>query len=163
MTVEIREFRPEDAEAASRVLIAAFRSFLEDKIDESTLKAFSPQALRHSSAHKGEESETVSYVADDSGDVIGYIRGGTTARGLGSLSIIGVSPDCLHKGVGTGLMKKLETFWQKNKTRKVSTCVSAHNGGALLFYLKNGFRPVGYRRDHFIEGVDEILLDRFLK
>ncbi|MBI4025006.1 MAG: hypothetical protein HY360_08490 [Verrucomicrobia bacterium] len=29
-------------------------------------------------------------------------------------------------------------------------------------YISNGFVPVGYRKDHFKVGVDEIILDRFL-
>jgi hypothetical protein len=32
-----------------------------------------------------------------------------------------------------------------------------------MYYLKHDFIPEGYRKDHFIEGVDEIVLGRFLK
>jgi RimJ/RimL family protein N-acetyltransferase len=46
--------------------------------------------------------------------------------------------------------------------RKVSTSVTAHNSRAVVFYLKHGFRPVGYQRDHYLEGMDEVLLDLFL-
>lgn len=104
----------------------------------------------------------VSYVAEDSAGIVGYVSGSVSACGFGTLSQIGVSPSHFHRGVGTELMKKMVAFWRKKKMRKACTCVSAHNGRALLFYLKNGFFPVGYRRDHFIEGVDEVLLDRFL-
>lgn len=33
----------------------------------------------------------------------------------------------------------------------------------LIYYIESGFIPVGYRKDHFKAGVDEIILDRFLK
>ncbi len=32
-----------------------------------------------------------------------------------------------------------------------------------MYYLKHDFIPVGYQKDHFFAGVDEIILDRFLK
>ncbi len=32
-----------------------------------------------------------------------------------------------------------------------------------MYYLKDGFVPVGYQKGHFIVRVDEIILDKFLK
>jgi len=158
----IRKFKPEDAEAVSKVMIKAFKTFLKDKMSKWELKSFSPEVLKEVSNVKREDSETVSYVAEDKGKIIGYISGSATGRGLGSLGVVGVEPSCLHKGVGTKLMKELEKFWRQKKMRKISTSVSAHNTRALIYYIKNGFIPVGYRKDHFIVGVDEIILDRFI-
>ncbi len=105
----------------------------------------------------------VSYVAVEDGRVIGYIRGSVKKCGLGSLEVVGVSPNAFSKGVGTALMKELEKFWRRHKMRKVYTCVSAHNTKALIYYIRNGFVPEGYQRNHFRDGVDEIMLGRFLK
>jgi len=66
-------------------------------------------------------------------------------------------------GAGKLLMCRAEKFWKARGMRKISTCVSAHNRRALLYYIKNGFVPEGYRRDHFKKGIDEIILGRFLK
>ena len=60
------------------------------------------------------------------------------------------------------LLRKMVAFWRKHGMRKVSTSVSAHNSRALTFYLKHDFKPVGYQRDHFLVGMDELILDRFL-
>ena len=38
-----------------------------------------------------------------------------------------------------------------------------HNKKAVMYYLKHDFVPEGYCKDHFREGVDEIILGRFLK
>ncbi len=161
--VKLKEFKMQDAEAVSKIMIKAFRSFLKEKMDKMVLKSLSPESLKKNSSSKTDDSETVSYVAEKNGKIIGYISGSANIRGLGTLNTVGINTDCFHKGVGTMLMKELEKFWRKKGMRKISTCVSAHNTRALMYYLKNGFIPVGYQKDHFIAGVDEIILDRFLK
>ena len=77
--------------------------------------------------------------------------------------MVGVAPDYFGKGVGAILMQAAEGFWTKKKQRKISTCVSAINQRALIYYIKHGFIPEGYCRDHFRRGVDEIVLGRFLR
>lgn len=161
--MKVRKFKREDARAVSKIMVEAFRSFLGDKMNELTLKSFSPNRLKKISHSKGDDCETVSYVAEEKGEIVGYIRGSASLYGLGTLAVVGISLSHLHKGIGTRLIKELEKFWRKRKMRKVSTCVSAHNTRALIYYLRNGFIPVGYQKDHFREGVDEIILDRFLK
>ena len=160
--MKIRKFRPEDAEEVSKIMIAAFKSFLGDKFDKGDLKSFSPKVLKKISNTRSYDGEVVSYVAEEKGKILGYIRGSAHINGLGSLEVIGVDSNYFHKGVGTKLMKKLEEFWRRKKQRKISTCVSAHNKRALIYYIKNGFIPEGYRKDHFKVGVDEIILGRFL-
>ena len=160
--INVRVFRPEDAAAASVVMQEAFRSFLPGKKGERVLAHFSPENLQQACTYRHPNAATVSYVAECGGEIVGFVRGSVNECGFGTLGVIGVSPSHFHRGVGTALMKRMVAFWRKRKMRKASTCVSAHNGRALVFYLKNGFVPVGYRRDHFIEGVDEVLLDRFL-
>jgi len=160
--IRIRQFRPDDAEDSSVVMLNAFKSFLGGKASQLILSNLSPEKLRNASTYRKKNPTIVSYVAEDSGKIVGYVSGSINACGFGTLSVIGVAPSHFHLGVGTKLIKKMVSFWRKTEMRKACTCVSAHNGRALVFYLKNGFVPVGYRRDHFIEGIDEILLDRFL-
>ena len=157
----VRQFRPGDAEEASQVMIEAFRSFLPAKNRKKVLDGFSPAALRSTSTFGIKDSASVCYVAVVDEKVVGYISGSVNAYGFGTLSVIGVSSRCFRRGVGSLLMRKMKTFWRKNGMRKVSTCVSAHNSRALVFYLHHGFRPVGYQRDHFLPGMDEVILDLF--
>lgn len=160
--MKTRKFRNRDAAEVSMIMTAAFSSFLKEKFNEKDRKHFSPGVLRKTSNFKGYASGTVSYVAEEKGRIAGYIKGTASENGLGSLEVVGISPEFSGRGVGTLLMKELEKFWKRKKQRKVHTCVSAHNKKALLYYIKNGFIPVGYRKDHFRKGVDEIILDRFL-
>jgi ribosomal protein S18 acetylase RimI-like enzyme len=161
--MQVRKFTAEDADAASAVMKAAFRSFLGDKWTETDDRYFAPEVIRQRAHRKDELSETVSYVAVEEGEIVGYIKGTASENGLGTLEVVGIRPSHFGKGVGTALMKALEEFWDAKGLRKVSTCVSAHNKAALLYYIKHGFIPEGYCRDHFREGVDEIMLGRFLK
>ncbi len=160
--MKIRKFKPKDSKGVSKIMIAAFKSFLKDKFDKGNLKSFSPVILKRISNTKSYDGEVVSYVAEEKGKILGYIRGSAHMNGLGSLEVVGVDTSSFHKGVGAKLMKALEKFWKSKKQRKISTCVSAHNKRALIYYLKNGFIPEGYRKDHFKVGVDEIILGRFL-
>lgn len=157
----VRQFRPDDAEAASKVMVEAFESFLPAKNRRKVLDGFSPANLRGTSTLGIKDAEAACYVAVVDGKVAGYIRGSINPFGFGSLSVIGVSQSCCRRGVGSALMRKMKGFWRKNGMRKASTCVSAHNSRALIFYLHHGFRPVGYQRDHFLPGMDEVILDLF--
>lgn len=160
--MEIREFKLEDAEAVSGVMNAAFKAFLQERWDEYDAQSFAPETLNRMSNVRADFSVTASFVAVEGERVMGYIRGTANANRLGSLEVVGVDPEGFHKGIGKALMSRLEQFWQEHALRKVCTCVSADNTRALIYYIANGFIPVGYRRDHFKIGIDEIMLDRFL-
>ncbi len=161
----VRLFKRDDARRASEVLIAGFKGFLEDKFDENLARHFSPDALIDGDESKDRFNfnESKLLVAEDNGEVIGIIKVTAGANGLGVLDYVGVDPGCHAHGVGSLLMKKAEEFWKEHKQRKITTCVSAHNKKALLYYIKNNFIPEGYCKDHFHEGVDEIILGRFLE
>ncbi len=162
MKVRVRKFREEDAGEVSEILRRAFKSFLGEKFDKTDERHSSPQAVKQRNK-KDSFSETVSYVATENGKTVGYISGTANISGFGSLEVIAVDPECFSRNIGRQLFHVLEKFWIKKNLRKAETCVSAHNKRALIFYLRNGFIPVGYRKDHFKTGVDEILLDKFIK
>jgi len=161
--MQVRRFAPQDAEEVCRLMKEAFRSFLGDRWTEKDDRYFAPEVLRQSANKKDFFSETVSYVAVEGSEIVGYIKGTASENGLGSLEVVGVRPSHFGKGVGSALMKALEEFWASRALRKVSTCVSACNKRALLYYIKHDFIPEGYCKDHFREGMDEIILGRFLK
>jgi len=161
--MQVRKFTPEDAEEVSKVMKEAFRSFLGDRWTQGDDRRLAPETFRQTANKKDLFSETVSYVAVEAGEILGCIKGTASENGLGTLEVVGVRPSHFGKGVAAALMRALEEFWASKGLRKVSTCVSAHNRKALIYYIKSGFIPEGYCRDHFREGVDEIILGRFLK
>ncbi|OGV51539.1 MAG: hypothetical protein A2017_01850 [Lentisphaerae bacterium GWF2_44_16] len=158
--IEVRKFRDEDAEQVAKIMFKAFKTFLGDRIKEED---FNAEDYRKTSNVKSARSETISFVAVDGERVVGYLKVVAGANGLGSLDVIGVEPEYFSKGIGPMLFAEADKFWKEKNMRKISTCVSAHNKKALMYYIKNDFIPEGYRRDHFFEGVDEIILGRFMK
>ena len=161
--MRVRKFQERDAREVSKVMRAAFRSFLAERFTKDLNDTFAPSVLAENSLAKSRFSETVSFVAVDGQQVVGYIKVTSGRNGLGSLQVIGVAPDYFGRGVGALLMKAAESFWTRKKQRKISTCTSAINRNALIYYIKQGFVPEGYCRDHLIAGVDEIILGRFLQ
>ena len=159
----VRRFRESDAERASAVICGAFKSFLGDRfIPEQS--SYTPQNLLClASVPKNNFGESAVFVAEEDGNIVGVVGVSASARGLGSFNFVGVDPGSFSKGIGNLLMETAENFWKEKNQRKVSTCVSAHNKKALIYYLKHDFIPEGYQKDHFFEGVDEIILGRFLK
>lgn len=157
-----RDMETRDAQAASAILISAFRSFLGDRVDEGTSAHFQPAELLRTA--RAEDAFGVSriFVAEEDDRLLGVVRVTARTNGLGMFDYVGVAPDA-PPGVGSLLMARAEAFWAEHGQRKIDTCVSAHNKRALRYYLKHDFIPEGYRRDHFREGVDEIILGRFLK
>lgn len=160
--VVVRSFRAGDGVAASQVMVEAFRTFIPAAHQEIVFRGFAAESLEAASLPARGDRSSVAYVAAAGGRLLGYVRGSASYFGFGTLGVIGVSPDHLHEGVGSLLMRQMLRYWRRQGMRKVSTSVSAHNARAFQFYHKHGFRPVGYQRDHFMEGVDEVILDLFL-
>ncbi|OGV70859.1 MAG: hypothetical protein A3K19_08030 [Lentisphaerae bacterium RIFOXYB12_FULL_65_16] len=160
--ITVRTFRPQDAEQASRILIAAFKTFLKGKYPKALNRHFSAASLAQGSLRKDAHSESIAFVAVDGARVVGYLKVGAQDSGLGSLDYVGIDPEYFGHRIGDRLMQPADRFWRRWKQRKISTCVSSHNRKALLYYIRNGFVPEGFRPDHFIDGVHEIPLGRFL-
>jgi len=159
--MQIRTLDAKDAERASAILIAAFRGFLGERFDEGTAAHFQPGELIRTAHVEDPFGVSQIFVAEDGARLLGVVRVTARTSGLGMFDYVGVDPDG-PPGVGSLLMARAEAFWAEHKQRKIDTCVSAHNKRALRYYLKHDFIPEGYRRDHFREGVDEIILGRFL-
>jgi ribosomal protein S18 acetylase RimI-like enzyme len=156
----VREFRDGDAESVAALMLKAFQSFLGAR---ARAEDFTAGVYKNTSKMRDARAETLSFVAADGGRIAGYLKVVAGVNGLGALDVIGVDPEYFSKGVGSMLFDEAEKFWRAKNQRKISTCVSAHNKKAIIYYLKHDFIPEGYRRDHFFEGVDEIILGRFMK
>ena len=159
----VRPFETKDALRASEILVAAFRSYLKDRFDDGLAAHFAPDELVRTAHVEDQFGVSRIFVAEDDGRLVGVVRVTARTNGLGMFDYVGVDPDCHARGIGAMLMARAEAFWAEHKQRKIDTCVSAFNKKALMYYLKHDFIPEGYRRDHFIQGVDEIILGRFLQ
>ncbi|MDD2403737.1 MAG: GNAT family N-acetyltransferase [Victivallaceae bacterium] len=160
MNISVRKFEPKDAETLSQIQLDSFKTFLGDRITEMVPS----EEWCKVAAVKNEKAENAIFVAEQNGSVVGFISASADLRrGLGVLNVIGVDPECHAKGIGSALFEAAEKFWTDRKMRKVWTCVSSINPKAQIYYLKQGFTPEGRWRDHFFDGIDEILLAKFYR
>ncbi len=161
MDLIIREFMPEDGEAVSKIMYESFRSFLGELMDTPA-----PRPAEYwvtCSAHTcTEDSENQAFVAVLNGKIAGYIAvTASLKRRLGVLVRVGVDVNEAGHGIGSALFKRADKFWRERNMRKVYTCVSSINPGALAYYRKHGFHEEGVLRDHFFPGVHEHQLALF--
>jgi ribosomal protein S18 acetylase RimI-like enzyme len=161
--MKVRRFRESDADRVSAIMTAAFKSFLKGKFSPALAHGLLPSVLAKGAHARDRFRETVSFVAEgEDGRVVGYLKAVAASDGLGTLEVVGVDPSSFGAGAGGALMQAAERFWRRKKQRKVHTCVSSHNTRALLYYIKHGFLPEGFQRDHFLRGVHEIPLGKYL-
>jgi ribosomal protein S18 acetylase RimI-like enzyme len=158
----IREFRPEDAADVSRIICDSFKDVFRGELPAYFTAIHTPEKMVEAAASKDPFNDHVCLVAVNAGKVIGYARGSAHVCGLGSWETVAVDPGFRKGGVATAFMERMLQFWNEKGTRKVSSCVTASNTRAVLFYFKHGFTVEGYRKDHFAPGMDEIIIARFL-
>ncbi|MBE6359716.1 MAG: GNAT family N-acetyltransferase [Lentisphaerae bacterium] len=159
----IREFQTADAAQASVVFFESFKTYLKERMEINAPHPaeYTESLMRHTA---NEDVENISFVAVEDGTVIGCITVNLALkRGLGTLIRIGVMPGNAGKGIGKMLFAAADKFWRERNTRKVRTCVSSINPGALKFYQSCGFHQEATLKDHFFEGVDEHQLALFYR
>lgn len=159
--VSVREFKPEDAAQASVVFFESFKTYLKERMETDAPRSaeYTENLMRYTI---NEDCESISFVAEEDGRIVGCITVNLALkRGLGCLVRIGVMPGNAGKGIGKMLFRAADDFWKKRQTRKVRTCVSSINPGALKFYESCGFHVEATLKDHFFPGVDEHQLALF--
>lgn len=159
MSLYVRKFEDRDAARVAVVMFESLRVVFGDRLGKEPAPESYWQEISHSVIGG---NITTSFVAEDEGVVIGYLRVSINPdNGLGVLEVIGVDPKCFSKGAGQALFSAAEEFWKQNNVRKVYTCTSHMNLTAQKFYKKMGFVEEGKLKDHYFKGIDEIQLGKF--
>ncbi len=155
MESTVRKFTDADAARVAVIMHESFRAVFGELAGDIE----TPEYWQRLS----ESPDKAAWVAVIGGEVAGYLLVTADGKhGLGTLDVIGVDPGIFSKGVGSLLYAEADKFWRERKMRKIWTCVSAINPRAIAFYKKQGFGEEGVQRSHFFDGVDEILLAKFL-
>ncbi|MFP4185857.1 MAG: ribosomal protein S18-alanine N-acetyltransferase [Thermoplasmata archaeon] len=95
-------------------------------------------------------------VAEEDGDVIGYILG-EKREGQGVIVSIAVSSDRRHEGVGTSLMERV---MDQMDVERFFLIVRLKNRGAQLFYEELGFSKITTIEDYYLNGDTGILMQK---
>jgi GNAT superfamily N-acetyltransferase len=153
----VRPANVDDAEACARVMVRAMGASPDynypkpHEIFEHWLTRVSGYlaGTYHPGFSKGDR---IAFVAEKSGEIIGFIAGHRTLRFAcdGELQWAFVSPDYQHRGIATSLLSSLREWFVQHKIRKV--CVNAsENMDSRSFYIKHGAEPLN---EHWVVWED---------
>ncbi len=102
------------------------------------------------------------FVGEVDGDVVGFLmlEGRLDWARLGEIGWIAVSEEHRRKGIGSALVGMMTEFAREKGLRKIYVNTSMEAGGALHFYIRNGFQPEGIMKDFYKDGEDGIILGK---
>lgn len=100
---------------------------------------------------------------DDEGRVLGYV-GMMYVLDEGYISNVAVAPEARRQGIGRDLIKELMARAAALNLAFVTLEVRCSNTAAIALYEKQGFLPVGKRKNYYdFPREDAILMTHFLK
>ncbi len=122
----IREYRPEDFERLYRIDHAAFAPAL----------AYSRPELRYYLTAR--RSHTL--VAEEDGEVVGFVNARCAQRGWGMVTTLDVAPGWQRQGIGARLLEAIEAWLAAQGVGVVALETPADESGARQFYEKRGYQ-----------------------
>lgn len=102
------------------------------------------------------------FVAENNGEIAGYIVGFISIPGKGRIFTLAVLEKYRGLGIGTELMDRLLWYFGKKKVREVSLEVRMGNISAQHFYLNRGFLPAWVEKGYYSDGEDAIVMKKKL-
>ena len=105
------------------------------------------------------------FVAGVDGKIVGFLMlqwPGTGWNRIAEIGWIAVLPDYQKKGIGSSLIQKMEQYAKEKGMRKVYVEPSSENKIAVHFYIENGYKPEGMRKDWYRDGEDSVMLGKHL-
>ena len=96
-------------------------------------------------------------VAEQDGEVQGYV-GCQTGLDEGYITNVAVFPSCRRQGVAEALLHELLHRADEKKLAFVTLEVRASNAPAIALYEKNGFQPVGVRKNYYSAPTEDGVL-----
>lgn len=145
--VEVREAEPADRRAIRDVHVASVRGLAADSYDDAVIEAWTGDEDRDPSVYAVDDEDAVFLVADDGGGVVGFgeLADGPDATASydvvadAEIGAVYVAPDRAGEGVGSALLRELET---RARPRGVSTVVLTASVNAVAFYEHHGYERV---------------------
>jgi GNAT superfamily N-acetyltransferase len=169
--IEVREARPEDAEAIAAVNAAGWRSAYKGIVDANRLAGIPIKAwareIRWNLEHPAEGS--FSLVAELDGKFAGSIfvvtpaRDGDLTPDAAELVSVYVDPTLWEQGVGTALLTKACDRTADQGFSEMSLWTLTQNQRALSFYEHRGWRPDGNEQIHPVARAPALRMRRPLR
>ncbi len=155
--VTIRAATSTDAVAIHRVMQSAFsplisRGYPKKAIDRTISK---PWRIRDRIL-----SDSLVFVAETDGEIVGTATGIEEHESM-RISSLGVHPKYQCRGIGTELLKTLESVAVKNGNHKLFLATAWAMTEAIQLYRSLGYKKEGYLRSHYY-GEDLIFFSKYL-
>lgn len=112
-----------------------------------------PQSWMEMVAEHVEQHHRIGLVAEQDGDMVGFILGEIKIGGFGTelsgwLELVGVEPDNMGSGVGAALATEFFSELTRRGVNDVLTAVRWDRGDMLAFFKKMGFDQSPYINLH---------------
>lgn len=136
--MNIRNAEPEDAEEIHDIALNSWKDTYNNLLSENTIEEviadwYAIEDLRTKVDHP------IFYVAEDKGEVVGFVHATVNEEGKATLHRIYLEPKEQRKGIGSKLYQKAENDL-KEKANKIELEVLADNPKGNNFYQKQGFK-----------------------
>lgn len=95
--------------------------------------------------------------AEDAGEIVGYL-GMEYVLDEGSITNVAVFPAHRRQGIADALIKELLRRAKALGLATVTLEVRAGNAAAIALYQKNGFVPVGRRKNYYTAPTEDAIL-----
>lgn len=146
--MDIRDARPEDADAVRTVATESMAASYAPGVDESAIRTAVDEwysAERISDAL--ENPDTVFLVVEDEDSLIAFSKGAVVERRsqTGEIHWLHVDPERRDEGVGRRLLAATENEFAKRGTARLAGYVLAVNEVGAQFYERNGYELEGER------------------
>lgn len=135
-----------------------------EKIEEIEKACFSmPWTIEQLKSQLKDSQHEFIASLDDEGRVLGYV-GMMYVLDEGYISNVAVDPEARRQGIGRDLIKELMARAAALDLAFVTLEVRCSNAAAIALYEKQGFLPVGKRKNYYdFPREDAILMTHFLK
>jgi ribosomal protein S18 acetylase RimI-like enzyme len=97
------------------------------------------------------------YVAEEGGELAGFLVLNMKGAFIGYIQTVCVAPERQGRGIGSRLVRFAEER-SFRESPNVFLCVSSFNAGARRLYERLGYRVVGELPDYVVTGHSEILM-----
>jgi ribosomal-protein-alanine N-acetyltransferase len=98
------------------------------------------------------------FLVYDQQGVKGYAIGVMEKGGKGHVLNIAVKPGYRRKGIGSVLLNSLEAELERLGAREFYLEVREDNAGAISFYEKNGYNPIGVKEKYYSDGCNAVIM-----
>jgi [ribosomal protein S18]-alanine N-acetyltransferase len=147
------------------ILIRQYRPADFDRLYEIDQEAFEPGiAYSHLELQFYlRNRSSLALVAEDEGDVIGFVIGKSEPRRLGHIITIDVTPHRQRQNIGSRLLSEIETWlWGKNADA-IYLETPVDDLGAQSFYEKHGYFILERIERYYKESIDGFVMMKTAK